>query len=157
MVTRLDNFMTPINIVNIYGEQESRTSKEELEDNWNEVLEILADIDAKSEAALVVGDLNKKVGNMIKNNHPKVSVGKEMIKELIGTGKYILVNAIKNAVGGPFKVQHGGPFVINNFMQHNLFRVITIQVNMHNTKYIGCNNSTTFSFPSSPSCSFCFL
>ena len=60
LVTRLDNFYTPINIINIYGEQESRTTKEDLESNWAEVLDVLADIEAKDEAAIVVGDLNKK-------------------------------------------------------------------------------------------------
>ena len=39
------------------------------------MLEVLAEVSAKSEAAIVVGDLNKKVGNLIKENDPKVSDG----------------------------------------------------------------------------------
>ena len=42
LVTRIDKFTTPINVINVYGKQECRTSKEEIDDDWQEIIEILA-------------------------------------------------------------------------------------------------------------------
>ena len=68
---------------------------------WYEILEVLAQIEAKDEAAVLVGDLNKAVGDIIPKNNPKVSVGGAMVRELIETGKYALANASSKVIGGP--------------------------------------------------------
>ena len=41
IVIRLSQFQIPINVVNIYGEQECRSSKEKIKDNWTKILEVL--------------------------------------------------------------------------------------------------------------------
>ena len=102
LVTRIEKFLTPINIVNIYGKNECRTNKEEIVEDWEEVLEILAKIEALDEFALVIGDMNKLVGNIIKGNHEKISVGGALVRELLSSGKYVLVNSLDNVEGGPF-------------------------------------------------------
>ena len=85
VITRHGQFQTPINIMNIYGETESRSTK----------LEMKCEI-------VVIGDLNKQVGDIIKGNTIKESFGGKLIKDLIDTKKYILVNATSKVVGGPF-------------------------------------------------------
>ena len=65
------------------------------------MLEVLAEVEAKEELAVVIGDLNKAVGNIIPGNNPKVSVGGAMVRELVETGKYSLANAHPKATGGP--------------------------------------------------------
>ena len=35
IITRHGQFTKPINIINIYGEQENRTGNDEVENNWN--------------------------------------------------------------------------------------------------------------------------
>ena len=59
IVTRHSQFTVPINFINIYGEQECRVSKEVLKDNWNKVLDVVANIERKGELAVIFGDLNE--------------------------------------------------------------------------------------------------
>ena len=72
----------PINIVNVYGKQECRTSKEEIDEDWKEILEILAKIDAIDKSALVIGDMNRMVGNIVKGNHKKSNIWRQTCKRL---------------------------------------------------------------------------
>ena len=81
LVTRHDQFQKAINLINIYGEQECRNNKEVIEDNWNEVLTILAEIKAAGESSIVLGDLNKHCGSIIKDNHGKVTPGGKLIRD----------------------------------------------------------------------------
>ena len=102
LVMRHCQFIPPINIINIYGEQECRTTKNQIEEKWNEVLETLATIKNRDEMALVIGDLNKLVGNAIPENHEKVSSGGELVRELISSDDYVLGNTSDKVVNGPF-------------------------------------------------------
>ena len=75
IVTRHGQFQRAINIINYYGEQESRTDKNEIQERWARLTKILKDIENKEEEAVLIGDLNKLVGNNksgIKDNNPKV-------------------------------------------------------------------------------------
>ena len=65
IVTKHDNFAIPINIINVYGEAESRASKQEIEDRWYRIISELKSIESKGEFALLIGDMNKHVGNTI--------------------------------------------------------------------------------------------
>ena len=47
LVTRHDQFSKPINLLNLYGEQECRNNNDKVEDNWNEIIEILTMIGAE--------------------------------------------------------------------------------------------------------------
>ena len=102
LVTRHNQFTKPINVLNLYGEQECRNNNDKVEENWNEIIEILTMIEAAGESSVICGDLNKKVGSVIKGNHDKVTPGGKLIIELLETDKYVLVNSSDNTEGGPF-------------------------------------------------------
>ena len=68
VITRHGQFRTPINVVNIYGEIELRATRNEIKDRWNRILFELYKIEMKGEAAIIIGDLNKNVGDIIKGN-----------------------------------------------------------------------------------------
>ena len=51
---------------------------------------------------VILGDINKHVGDIIEGNHDKVTFGGRLIKKLLETEKYELVNSTKKVVGGPF-------------------------------------------------------
>ena len=102
IVTRHSQFITPINILNVYGETESRATNTEIKDRWERILKELATIELKGEFSILIGDLNKQVGDLIKGNMVKSTFGGSLVKELLETEKYILVNATNKVVGGPF-------------------------------------------------------
>ena len=102
IVTRHGKFAKPISIINIYGEQEGRTGNDEVEDKWSVIIKELEVIEKRGESAIIIGDLNKHVGNIIPGNNLKCSPGGKMVRNLINTGKYTLVNATSKAQGGPF-------------------------------------------------------
>ena len=102
IITRHNQFYTPINIVNLYGEQESRVGNDEVESRWNRVVDELNVIERRGEEVLLLGDMNKHVGDIIPGNHPKCSFGGKLVRKLLSTGKYILVNASSKVEGGPF-------------------------------------------------------
>ena len=105
IVSRHGQFQRPINVINYYGEQESRTEKIEVEEKWSRLTKVLKDIERRDEEAILIGDLNKLVGNDksgIKDNNPKVSFGGKLVLELISEGNYCLVNSLVKCDGGPF-------------------------------------------------------
>ena len=103
LITRHSQFNTPINVVNIYGEVESRFSNDKIQDKWRVVLEELRNIESKGEFVVIIGDLNKHVGDMIEGNaNDRISFGGQLVKDLIDTEKYVLVNATDKCIGGPF-------------------------------------------------------
>ena len=48
-------------------------------------------IEAKNELVVILGDMNKHVGDIIEGNHDKVTFGGRLIKKLLETEKYELV------------------------------------------------------------------
>ena len=90
-------------MINIYGSQECRTGRDRVQENWGNVLQEVSKIESKGELIVLIGDLNRHVGDIIEGNeNDKVSFGGQQIKDLIDTGKYTLVNASKKVIGGPF-------------------------------------------------------
>ena len=57
IITRLDITVPAINVVNIYGSQEGRTEKEEVEKSWLRLLEDIKDIEDRNEDVLFIADL----------------------------------------------------------------------------------------------------
>ena len=102
IVTRHNQFCKPINIINLYGEQESRVSNDEVETRWNRIVNEIESIERRGEETLLIGDLNKHVGDIIPGNHEKCSFGGKLVKNLLNTGKFMLVNASNKVEGGPF-------------------------------------------------------
>ena len=109
IITRLDHVLPPVNIINIYGQQESRTSKQEIFESWTRLREDLVQIENSGEGILIVGDMNRAVGNDelgVEGNHGKVSHGGQLIREMVKEYKYVNLNNM--AVGGPWTwVQRG--------------------------------------------------
>ena len=105
LITRHSNFVLPVNIINIYGEQESRCSKSDVEDRWGRILTEIKKIEQRRELALIIGDLNKHIGNDnlgVFGNHGKVTFGGELVRGFLASGEYICLNNSSKAVGGPF-------------------------------------------------------
>ena len=105
VVTRLDICNPALNVVNIYGEQEGRSGKEKVIEGWNRLRRDLDRIKLKGEFCFLVGDFNKKVGNDdmgVEGNRPEISFGGKLVRNLIASGEYVLVNNTEVAKGGPF-------------------------------------------------------
>ena len=105
LITRHSNFLLPLNIINVYGEQENRASKVEIQDRWGRLLLEIKKIENRNELLLIIGDLNKKIGNDaygVKGNHNKISFGGELVRSLLYNGEYVCLNNCDLATGGPF-------------------------------------------------------
>ena len=104
MVTRLDCFTPALNVVNCYGEQR-KTKIEEVEAKWQKFRKQMESITARGEFFLLLGDLNKLVGSDelgVPGNHPEVSPGGRLLRQLLATEEWTLVNGMECVVGGPF-------------------------------------------------------
>jgi hypothetical protein len=76
LVTRHSNFASAVNIINIYGEQESRYPKIEIEERWGRILKEIKKIEHRNELVLIIGDMTKHIGCDdlgVKGSHPKIS------------------------------------------------------------------------------------
>ena len=105
LITRHSQFKIPINVSNVYGEIESRCSNKEIEDRWQIIMEKIARIEASNELVVLIGDMNKHLGNgiyVIRGNIDKVSFGGKLIHKFLSNGKYKLVNNTPKCFGGPF-------------------------------------------------------
>ena len=105
IITRIDITEPAINIVNIYGSQEGRTDKDEIEKSWLRLMEDVKQIEERNEDVLIIGDLNRAVGSGplgIKGNKEKVAQGGQLIRNLIETDQYILINNLDVVQGGPW-------------------------------------------------------
>ena len=71
IVTRDDQFETPINVINFYGQQECRLSRDEVDKHWDEIETIINKIEAREEMVVLIGDANRHLGNVIPGNNNK--------------------------------------------------------------------------------------
>ena len=105
IVTRFENTVPALNIINIYGTQESRTNDGEIERSWLRLMKDVSEIEDRNEALLIIGDMNRKVGNDeygVKGNKDKISYGGQLIRNMIKERQYVLINNLDLAVGGPW-------------------------------------------------------
>ena len=105
MITRLDHVKPALNIVHVYGQNEGRAGQHKVLEGWKEILLELGKIESRNELALVVGDLNRAVGNKelgVEGNTDKVSYGGRLVRELIGAGDYVMLNNLSLTEGGPW-------------------------------------------------------
>ena len=78
IITRLGHVVPAVNIINIYGHQESRMTKDEITESWFRLCKDLEEIETKGETLLIIGDLNRAMGSDqggVTGNHEKVSYG----------------------------------------------------------------------------------
>ena len=54
LVTRHSQFLVPINLINVYGEQERRCSVDELRNNWDKILAEVSRIEARNEHIMIL-------------------------------------------------------------------------------------------------------
>ena len=102
LITRHSQFHTAVNVINFYGSQENRGTTDQTMDSWSNLLAEISKIEAKGELVCLIGDFNRHVGSIIPGNKEKLSFGGKLVRDLIDTQKYILVNATEKAVGGPY-------------------------------------------------------
>ena len=102
IITRYSQFAVPVNIILVYGDQESRSKVEDIERKWGEIVDEVRKIEAREEGVLLLGDFNRALGNVIPENNKKVSYGGSLIKNFLGSDKYVLVNSSDKAINGPF-------------------------------------------------------
>jgi exonuclease III len=72
IITRFEHVVPAVNIVNIYGQQECRTAKEEILESFMRLKEDLDGIIERGEAVLILGDMNRAIGCDelgVKGNH----------------------------------------------------------------------------------------
>ena len=63
IVTRFDHTVPPVNIVTIYGNQESRSTDSEIEKSWMRLMKDVKEIETRNEAVILIGDMNRAIGN----------------------------------------------------------------------------------------------
>ena len=109
IITRVANFSPALNVVNCYGEQR-KLKNTEVEAKWSRLMKELANVRARNEFCLLAGDLNKLVGCDflgIPGNHSELSYGGKLLRELLSTENWFLINGMGEEVvlGGPFTRQ----------------------------------------------------
>ena len=108
LVTRIESVCPPLNIINIYGQQEGRDMKvvkEKILESWMKIKKELCLIEMRGEAVLLFGDHNRAVGADdlgVKGNKEKVSFGGQLLRDLVESKEYVMFNNLDLAVGGPW-------------------------------------------------------
>ena len=105
IIVRNRKYTPPLNIITLYGELESRSSKEETFNRWQRFLADLKKIEIRKENVIIASDINKKLGNdeyCIKDNHEEISYGGMLVRKLIASGEYGYANNTDKVEGGPF-------------------------------------------------------
>ena len=88
VITRHSQFEVPVNVLNMYGQQECRMKKEKIEEQWKEILEVISSIEQRKEHLLWIGDINRHLGSMIPGNDNKVSIGGKLLIPFLESNKY---------------------------------------------------------------------
>ena len=104
-IVRLDHTKPPLNVINWYGEQESRTPNEDILQSWCRLRKDLKNIEDRGEATIVIGDMNRALGDGqwgIKGNKSNISFGGKLIRNLLESEEYILLNNLDIIEGGPW-------------------------------------------------------
>ena len=67
------------------------------------MLKEIVKIELKGEHLCIIGDFNRHIGDAVGGNHKStISTGGKLIRELLDTRRYILVNATEKVEGGPY-------------------------------------------------------
>ena len=103
LVTRHDQFIRPVNILNVYGLSECRSRNEKIQEQWDNIREQIQYIQSKGEALILFDDMNAHIGDLIPGNRDKISYGGKLIREFLENDDgYCLVNAEEKVINGPF-------------------------------------------------------
>ena len=105
MIVCLEHVKPALNIVHVYGRIESRTGNDKVLEGWKQILKELSTIQSKKEAILIIGDLNRAVGDGlvgVVGNRSQVSFRGSLVRELISSGEYFVLNNLSLTTGGPW-------------------------------------------------------
>ena len=105
IITRHSQFSKPLNIINIYGDVESRTPLEIIEARWEEIMQEIVKIEARGECLLVIGDLNRHLHSELvisEKSNKRESHGGKLVREFLESEKYVLINGTDLEVNGPY-------------------------------------------------------
>lgn len=92
-MTRHDQFVTPIDVINFYGKQECRVSREEIKEDWNYILEEITEIENREEFVIIMSDMNMLLGKYIKGDkNDKKNYGGSLLIDFLESEKYVLLN-----------------------------------------------------------------
>ena len=64
IITRHNDFFKPLNVINVYGSQESRSNKEQILEHWVELVKEISNIESKNELVCIIGDFNRRIGSL---------------------------------------------------------------------------------------------
>ena len=95
----ISNKITKIRAGCIYAPQESRTGKEVFEDMYKHIKEHVQEAKKRDEKVLITGDLNCKIGNVIKGNKEEVTKSGKIFKDMIKNQELTILNSSKKCVG----------------------------------------------------------
>ena len=79
ILTRHSQFQVPVNVLNVYGQQECRMTKNDIDDHWNELIEVINSVEDREESLVWVGDFNRHIGQTIPGNDNHVSYGGKLL------------------------------------------------------------------------------
>ena len=108
LVMRIEKVCPPLNIINMYGQQEGRDMKvvkEKILESWAKIKKELCLIEMRGESVLLFGDINRAVGADelgVRGNKEKISFGGQLLRDLVETKDYVIFNNLEMAVGGPW-------------------------------------------------------
>ena len=105
VITRFDNTVPAINLINIYGEQEGRSLVDGIEKRWLRLESDIEEIESRNEAVMIMGDMNRAIGNGelgIKDIKDKISKEGKMIRDLINEKPCTILNNLDAAKDGPW-------------------------------------------------------
>ena len=98
----------PLNIINVYVQQECRDMKKVKERflaSWIKIKKEFCLIAIRGESVILFGDLNRAVGYDrlgVCGNKKKVSFGGQLVRDLLDTKEYVIFNNLERTLGGPW-------------------------------------------------------
>ena len=102
IITRHGEYEPALNIINYYGKQESRQVKDNIDKDWENLLDEIIKIESKGENVIIASDMNRHVGKFIPGNHDKNMYAGKLLIGFLNKGDYILLNSSPLEINGPF-------------------------------------------------------
>ena len=99
LTVRLTHISPPLTLVNCYREQEGSSNRQQVVDRWGRLLQVLEAGRARGDHVLLLGDLNKHIGNGhlgVQGNTGEISTGGRLIRDLVNSGDWRLINAMED-------------------------------------------------------------
>ena len=97
---RLSHTSVPVTVIAVYGKVGA--SRDQSDAEWDEILSQFRMAKARGDYVIVCGDLNRQVGDVIRNNKLTVDYGGRLVREELEQQDMVLLNSkTDRVVGGP--------------------------------------------------------